>query len=74
MISPQEFGALQQRVARVERFRERVIDVLPLVVVVGMLAGQFYWLDVKFERIDDRLDKLEAQVAEVLRRLPPPHP
>jgi hypothetical protein len=61
---------LEARVERVENRRQRVIDMLPLVVVLALLPGQVGWLWGVFQSFDDRPDRLEQGQAEILRRLP----
>jgi len=56
---------LEARVERVESWRQRVIDMLPLVAVLALLLGQVGWLWGVFQGFDDRLDRVEARLDRV---------
>jgi len=81
VVEDRDFGKLEARVDRLERVRERFVDLLPLVATLGMLGALWVYNAAEFRGIDDRLDRLElgqarleSQMAEVLRRLPEPRP
>jgi len=74
VVEDRDFGKLEARVDRLERVRERFVDLLPLVATLGMLGALWVYNAAEFRGIDDRLDRLEVQMAEVLRRLPEPRP
>jgi hypothetical protein len=60
---------LEARMERMESWRQRVIDMLPLVAVLALLLGQVGWLWGVFQGFDDRLDRVETRLERVETRL-----
>ena len=86
MIEDREFGRLEARVDRLEGLRQRLLDMLPLIAVLTLLAGQWLFLfgafqdlndrlTARFDVLDERLDRFEAsqvRIEQTLARIAPP--
>ena len=69
MIEDRDFGRLEARVERLEGLRQRLLDMLPLVAVLTLLAGQWLLLFNTFQALDDRLDRIEAGQVRIEQKL-----
>lgn len=66
---PERIARLELRMDRVESARQRVLDMLPLMAVLALLAGQTGWLWAQFQSFDDRLDRVENRLDGIDHRL-----
>jgi tetrahydromethanopterin S-methyltransferase subunit G len=64
-----DFGALDERVKRLESLRQRLYDLLPLAVVLAVIMSQFVYNAGQFTGVDDRLDRVESRLDRVESRL-----
>lgn len=74
MIDDREFGRLEARVDRLEGLRQRLLDMLPLIAVLTLLAGQWVFVSTKFDALDERIDRLEAgltRIEQTIARIAP---
>ena len=69
MIEDRDFGRLEARVERLEGLRQRLLDMLPLMAVLALLAGQWVFIATRFDVMDDRLDRLEAGQLRIEQKL-----
>ena len=69
MIEDRDFGRLEARVERLEGLRQRLLDMLPLMAVLTLLAGQWLFIFTTFHVMDDRLDRLEAGQLRIEQKL-----
>lgn len=67
MIDEREFGALQERVARLESIRSKLLDAIPLAVAIGALLAV---LGTSLQ-VEHRLTLVEVKLDAVLRKLTP---
>jgi hypothetical protein len=69
MIDEQDYGALKERVARLESLKQRLLDVIPLAMVLSVVVGQWMYVIGQFQGVDDRLDRLEQALVRIEGKL-----
>lgn len=68
VIDERKLGRLQARIESLERFA-RLLNLLPLMVVLAMVAWQWVYIAGQFDKMDDRMDLLEAALARIEQNL-----